>query len=171
MLIWTTVRARVPSVGIGPLLGLPFLRVWFWSLCFHLVCFVTPHQVQAGTASRGQSLLPTPVPVPRLCKQAAFLCKGRQKWNTGACHAQEVFFYSEQFPIICPQGTCPSHHAADQRLLICSKVTTVLPLPKSVLIHAEPAVSAGIMVDEETGKTEGVSRFINVAGCCLLYIR
>lgn len=90
MLIWTIVRARVPSVGIGPLLGLPFLRVWFWSPCFHLVCFFTPHQVQAGTASRGQSL-------------AAHACPCAQAVQTGSVPVQgqaEV----EHWDMSCPGG-------------------------------------------------------------------
>lgn len=91
-----------------------------------------------------------------------------EQWNT-LCPGAPLFG-SKQFPAVGPQGTCPSHHADGQRLLFHSNVTTVLPLPKSVLTHAELAVPARMTVGEETDKTEGISCFINVAGCWLVCI-
>jgi len=79
-------------------------------------------------------------------------------------------FGSKLSPATCQQGTCPSYHVAGQSLLFHSNVAVVLPLSKCVLTHAELAVSAGMMADEETGRTEGISCFINVAGCWSLCI-
>lgn len=102
------------------------------------------------------------MPVSMLCRQAAKVV--RQKWSTEACHAWE-------FLCLAPRGSLPfthrahlSHHAAGQKLLFHRNVATVLPLPKSVLTHAELVISAGIMVNERTDKTEGISWFIKVAG-------
>ena len=136
------------------------------------MCFFVLHQVRAGTASRGRSL-------------AAHAHAHAQGVQTGSVPMQgwaEVehwgmpcpgapLFGSRQLPAICPQGTCPSHHAAGQILLFHSNVATVFPLPKPVLTYAELAVSAGMTVDEETDKTEVISWLINVVGCWLVCIR
>lgn len=114
MLNWAIVRACAPLVWIGPLLGVPFLRVWFWSPHFHLVWFFTPHQVLAGTASKGQSLASHACPCNQAVLMGSIPVQGQaevEHWgmpSPGVCWGFLVFFFSffgsKQFPIICPQG-------------------------------------------------------------------